>query len=206
MEVIVVQNVTSRQRDAEVTYNVKMGSIDDSRSIRRKFGSFLREGKDGRPATMKSFSVKNRVTPDTKIRISVLKLMAKRYRDSNPGSKVQVIGYDPRPVIKLTPPAGASDRRTKIFNYVEACKFFPTSFSASDLDPILRRVSPRLRHQVRSTFIVFSDDMIRSRPQDPSPPEPGTATEADNESGGEAQRGVRRGATSPPGSPTPAKR
>jgi hypothetical protein len=87
--------------------------------------------------------------------------MAKRYKDSNQGAKAQVIGYDPRPMLKITPPAGSSDRRVKVYNYVEACRTFPTTFAASDLDPILRRVNPKLRGQIRSTFIVINDDQAR---------------------------------------------
>jgi len=130
VEIIVVQNVTPRSKDAEVTYNVKLSSVDASRQIRRKFGSFFAGGKDVRPPSFAGISIKNRVTPDTRIRISILKLMAKRYRDNNPGAKVQVIGYDPRPLIKITPPAGSSDRRTKVFNYIEACRSLPATFDS----------------------------------------------------------------------------
>ena len=114
-KIIFVQNATTRQPDAITAYNVKMSSVAESKAIRDKFGSFFLGGKgDQRPANLKPFSIKNRVTPETKIRISVLKLLAKRYRDSNQGSRVQVIGYDPRPLIKITPPPSASDRRVKV--------------------------------------------------------------------------------------------
>jgi hypothetical protein len=165
LEIIVVQNVTPRQKDSEVIYNVKMCSVEASRSIRRKFGTFFHGGKDGRPSAFKSISIKNRVTADTKIRISLLKLMAKRYRDSNAGSKAQVIGYDPRPLLKITPPSGSSDRKVKVYNYVEACRSFPTTFAVADLDPILRRINPKLKGQVKSTFIVISDDQARAQAQ-----------------------------------------
>jgi len=219
MCIVVVHNITSRQKDAETTYNVKMASIDDSRIIRRKFGSFFHGGADSRPAEFKEISIKNRVTPDTRIRISILKLMAKRYKDSNAGSRVQVIGYDPRPLIKITPPVGASDRRTKVYNYIEACRALPSTFSATDLDPILRRVHPSLRGQIRATFMVLSDDMMRSRR-----PESAASASAPSESldladvaevddadelppsGSNPRRGIRRGASSPPRGPPSHKR
>jgi hypothetical protein len=209
MEVVVVHNVTSRQKDAEVTYNVKMASVDDSRAIRKTFGAFFAGSKDGRPHHLQKVSIKNRVTPDTRIRISILKLMAKRYRDSNPGSKVQVIGYEPRPLIKIIPPAGSSDRRTRVFNYVEACRSLPSVFDAADLDPILRRVHPNLRGNIKSTFIVLSDDMLRPRPLASAPTAiPGTDPDSDSEMSEQSgsRRGTRRSAESPPGSPSAAKR
>jgi hypothetical protein len=205
MDVVVVQNITSRQKDAETTFNVKMSSIDDSRAIRKKFGSFFAGSKDGRPAAFKNISIKNRVTSDTRIRISILKLMAKRYKDSNPGSKVQVIGYDPRPLLKIVPPAGSSDRRTKIFNYVEACRRLPSTFDSADLDPILRRVNPSLRGEVKATFIVLSDDMLRPQPSGSKSTPVSPEDEADIEMS-DARRGTRRSATSPPGSPSASKR
>ena len=39
---------------------------------------------------MKPYSVRNRVTPGTQVRIAVLQVLARRYKVSNPGSKVQV--------------------------------------------------------------------------------------------------------------------
>jgi hypothetical protein len=213
LEIVVVQNVTSRKKDSEVSYNVKMASVEDSRLIRRTFGAFFKGSKDNRPTQFQSISIKNRVTADTRIRISLMKLMAKRYRDSNPGAKVQVIGYDPRPLLKILPPVGASDRRTRVYNYIEACRALPTTFSSTDLDPILRRVHPNLRGSIRSTFIVLSDDMLRSRavvqgevpgdaPDAPAEPE---ATR-DPIDPADVRRGIRRRlAESPPDSPS-AKR
>jgi hypothetical protein len=163
-EVVVVQNATPRSKDAEVSYNVKMSSVPAARSIRRKFGSFFKGGEDNRPPGLKSISVANRVTPETKIRISILKLMASRYRDSNPGSRAQVIGYESRPLIKIIPPQGASDRRVRTFNYLEAVKFFPTHFTSAELGPILKRINPRLAGQLHALFIVLSDDDFRARP------------------------------------------
>ena len=116
--IVFIQNATTRQPDAVVAYNVKMTTVAESKAIRVRFGSFFVGGKgDQRPAKLKPYSIKNRVTPETKIRITVLKLLAKRYRESNPGSKVAVIGYDPRPLIKITPPHSASDRRVKVYFY-----------------------------------------------------------------------------------------
>ena len=114
-EIVFIQNATSRIRpDAEVTYSVKMANLSDSSAIRKKFGSFYLGGVDKRPPALKHVNIKNRVTPNTRTRISVLKLLAARYKTSNPGAKVQVIHYDPRPQLKITPTAGAEDRRVQV--------------------------------------------------------------------------------------------
>ena len=162
-QIVFVKNSTSRARDAPVTYSVQLAEVSESRAIRKKFGSFYLGGQDKRPPALKKINIKIRVTEETKTRISVLKLLAARYKNSNPGSKVQVISYDPRPLIKITPASSASDRRIKIFNYVEAVKNLPTNFSQAEVEPIIRRINPKLAGSVRAIFIVLSDDQFRER-------------------------------------------
>ena len=176
-KIVVVHNSTRRVPGAEVTYTVKLASVDDSKSIRVKFGSYFLGGKgDQRPPNLKHLSIKNRVTSETKVRIDVLKLLAQRYRDSNPGSRVKVIGYEPRPLIKITPAPSASDRRTKTFNYVEAVTKLPTNFSPSELEPIMRRINPELYGRIRSLFIVLSDDQFKMRAPPTGAPRAPTAS------------------------------
>ena len=114
-EIVFITNATSRVRaNAEVTYCVKMASFSDSSAIRTKFGSFYLGSVDKRPPALKHINIKNRVTPNTRTRNSILKLIGARYRTSNPGAKVQVIGYDPRPLMKITPAAGSENRRVQV--------------------------------------------------------------------------------------------
>ena len=155
--ILFVKNATKRFQGAEVTYNVHMIEASDSRAIRTKFGTYF-VGGDKRPDNIKFLSIKNFVTPETNTRISVMKLIAKRYRDMNPGSKVQVIGYAPRPVIKITPAPSATDRRVKMYHYVEAVTKLPVSFASSDIDPVIKRINPGLLGKIRSTFIIITDD------------------------------------------------
>ena len=49
------------------------------------------------------------------------------------------------------------------YNYVEAVKTLPTNFSPEEISPIIRRINPRLCGQIRSIFIVLSDDLYRPR-------------------------------------------
>ena len=164
-QIVFIKNSTSRATHPppEITYTVKMSSVSDSSKIRKKFGSFFLGSQDRRPDALRHINIKNMQTPETKTRVSVLKLLAKRYRDSNPGSRVQVISYDPRPLIKITPAASASDRRIKVYNYVEAVQNLPCNFTNEEIIPIVRRLNPKLLGQVRSLFVVLSDDMFRQQ-------------------------------------------
>ena len=156
--IVFVKNATSRTKDPEITYNVKMPSVSASSAIRKKFGAFFLGSQDRRPDALCPYNIKNLVTPETRTRISVLKLLAKRYRASNPGSRVQVISYDPRPLIKITPAASATDCRIQVYNYVEAVKALPCNFSDEEVAPIICRLNPKLTGQVRALFVVLSDD------------------------------------------------
>ena len=91
----------------------------------------------------------------------MLKVLAARYRASNPGSRVQVVGYESRPLIHITPPTDASDRRVKSYNFVEAVKTLPTNFTPSEVESIMARVNSKLYKSLRATFIVLDDDMPR---------------------------------------------
>ena len=185
-DIIVVHNSTRRVPDAEVTYTVKLTSVEDSKAIRRKSGTFFLGSVDKRPPHLKHLSIKNRVTGETKIRIDILKLIARKYRVSNPGSKVQVISYEPRPLIKITPAASASDRRIKVYNFVEAVRKLPTNFTPAETEPILRRVNPELLGRIRSLFVVLSDDQFKKRPSGPGP-KPATAQAAASETTPDAE-------------------
>ena len=231
MSIVYVKNATARHKDAEVTYNVQMRTVADSKAIRDKFGSFF-VGGDKRPDTMKGYSVRNRVTPNTKVRYSVLQVLGRRYKTSNPGAKVKVIGYEPRPSIKITPDSDASDRRALTYNYVEAVKTFPTNFNSDELDFILKKVNPKLSGRLRSLFIVLSDDVFRKRlskaksrsAQAPAQESdamgesdsvetaevessgPTAPVSAPSRSGSGRGRNQKRGATSSPGGSAPAKK
>ena len=93
------------------------------------------------------------------VRIAVLKVMAERYRTSNPGARVQVVGYDARPLIRITPPPESGDRCMKVMNYIEAIRTLPTNFTKEQLSTIMSRVNPRLYKQLRSIFVILNEDL-----------------------------------------------
>ena len=143
----------------------------------------------------------------------------------------QVVGYEPRPLLKITPPSSASDTRLKVYNFIEAVKSLPTAFTKSELEFIFKKINPKLCGQLRSLFICLSDDEYRkSRPkappsateQDEAGPdvEPLRGTEPEGTERPESQpqvpatksgksnkgRTQKRGASSPPDETAPAKK
>jgi hypothetical protein len=158
LPVIVVQNVTGRGPDAQTRYHVRMEFAAHSQEIRSKFGSFFVGKVDNRPTALKDISISNRITPGTQVRLLVLRLLASRYEKSNPGGRAKVIGYESRPIIRLTPPSEVTDKRVRTFTYIEAIKSLPTCFSKAEVAPIMSKIDPKFRGKLRSTFVVLSDD------------------------------------------------
>lgn len=157
--VVVVQNGTGRGCDAEVRYHVKMDCTAHLQEVCSKFGFFFSGGKDWRPSALSGVSISNRITPASQIRLAILKLIGKKYKDANKGSSVKVIGFEPRPMIKIVPPSGSGDSRVKNFTFIEAVRRLPTTFTPEELKPIIAKVGKRFPGKLRSLFVILDDDM-----------------------------------------------
>ena len=156
-----VQNLTGRGKNARVLYKCRAPTAADSRKIRDKFSSYFKGGSDARPASLSGLSVRNCLTSASLGRIAILHQLAKRYRESNPGSRTQVIGFEARPLLKITPPPGVTDRRVQTFNFIDAVTKLPTSFAPDEVDVLLKKISSRLHPKLKELFVVLSPDMIK---------------------------------------------
>jgi len=202
LPVVVVQNITGRGHDAPTSYHVRMEFAAHSQEIRSKFGSFFIGGTDRRPPHLAQVSISNRITPGTQVRLSVLRLLAKRYETSNPGAKTKVIGFESRPIIRLTPPPDSSDKRVRTFTYMEAIKNLPTCFSKAEVKPILEKIDSQFRGRLRSVFVVLSDDDYEGKPRRRD----GRSAGGDHEAEGSDPAGRKRGReSSPSDAPVPKR-
>ena len=201
--IVFVKNSTSRRPGAETRYHVQLQSVAESKSIRDKFSTFFPGSKDERPKEYKGISIRNRLTQETRIRIAIMQVIAHRYRDSNPEGKAQVIHFESRPILKITP-LSDGERWTQSYFYIDAVKKFPTCLTSEELKPILSMIGAEQKGKVRSLFIVISDDMIkRTHPQsssearDESGPSSGVSA-AEVTSGRSGKSGHKRGASVSP--------
>jgi hypothetical protein len=116
-----------------------------------------------------------------------MKILGKKYKDSNPGSRVQVIGYEPRPVLRLVPPAEASDKRPKTFSFIEAVTKLSTTLIDEDLKGLASKVSGSFPGRLRELFVVLDDDLVpRSKVR---PPKRGPEGAPDDEPPSRSARG-----------------
>jgi hypothetical protein len=201
-EILFVQNVTGKGKDPKMHYKVRVKSAEVSRQIRDKFSSFFKDGVDSRPPELSDISIRNCVTSGTLARIAILQLLGKRYTKSNPGSKSQVLGFESRPLLKLTPPPGVADRRVQTYTYIEAIQKLPVNFSSTESSELLKRISPKLHGSLRETLVVVTEDMIRrgGRGRSAGPTQTGTSSQASGSesSPGTSARGTRSASRSAP--------
>ena len=69
-----ISNSTGPQPNAEVRFNIKFYSVDVSKEVRTRFGSFYLNGRDERLTCFKPYSIRNLVTQNTRIRIAILQV------------------------------------------------------------------------------------------------------------------------------------
>ena len=73
-------------------------------------------------------------------------------------------------MMRLTPPPNSEDSRVMNFNFIEAVTKLPIRFSKKDLAHIMKSASGKFKGQLRSLFVVISDDQrdqgLRRRDRD----------------------------------------
>ena len=157
-EVILVSNPFSRTTTGPTLYNVRMDSAHTSKRIREIFSGFFRRIRPVQmPPALKGIEVRNKVTLETKIRITILRRLGERYRDTNPGSSYIVRGFDSRPTIFITPPKTSTEQARK-YNFIQAATTLPATFTDEDLAVIFQTVGDRFRGKLQSIFLVLNDD------------------------------------------------
>ena len=157
-EVMYVSNPFRYQTNRQNMYYVRMDSTASSKRIREVFSGFFRKNRPvPLPPALKGVSVRNKVTPDTKIRIAILHQLGSIYQESNRGSSYKVQGFDPRPLLITLPPNGSAGRQ-RTYNFIQAVNLLPATFSEEHLIRIYQVVSNQQQGKLRSLFVVLNDD------------------------------------------------
>ena len=162
-DVLHVSNPFRKTNTGPTVYNVQMDSVHSSKRIRDLFSGFFRHHRPVEcPASLKTLSVRNKVTIATRVRISILQQLGANYKEKNPGSSIRVKGYRPRPTLTIIPPRGSSGSgsasRPTTYNFVEAVSTLPASLSDDNLAKIFQILGTHHQGELRSIFVILSDD------------------------------------------------
>ena len=157
-EVLYVSNPHRFQPSRPPTLNVRMDSVHSCSRIRDLFSGFFRHHRPlARPPPLKGVSIRNKVTPDTKIRIAILHQFGRIYTESNPGAFYKVQGFVSRPVLITIPPKNTNGRQ-RTYTFMQAVTVLPATFSDEHLTQIFQVVSNQQPGKLQSLFVVLKDD------------------------------------------------
>ena len=201
-KVIVVSNPMRFRTSGVPVLNVKLCSIEASETIRELYSGFFRRDRPvPLPAHLKGVSVRNKVTKETRVRISILQQLGANFVSRNPGSTIKVRGYDPRPTLLVVQPAssgsdGSSVPSTKMYNFIEAVTSLPSTLSDDNLSRIFGVIGASYPGQLRNLFVIISDDdrercqgLVRRRAAPPATPAVSFAATASGTSSATAMGG-----------------
>ena len=156
--VLYVGNPLKHQKSGPTLYNVRLDSVFASKRIREIYSGFFRHSRPvDQPSSLKRVEVRNKVTLETKIRISILRQLGSIYKEANKGSDFKVKGFDPRPVL-ITLPARGSSERPRTYNFIQAATSLNANFNDEHLTRIFSNVKNHHQGNLRALFLVIDDD------------------------------------------------
>jgi len=162
-EIISVRQFRTK-KTTTATYNVRMRSKEDSDEIRSAFGVILKnKAKSGKhappvPTCLTGVTLAISHTFTTRIRVRVMREMARLHHEANPELSTYVTNYLPRPCLRVRHQSGKVDNHL----YVDAVKRFSHYLSRDFLaQETTYAKSVGLEH-LQSLFLVLSPDLIQA--------------------------------------------
>ena len=158
--VLYVVNPIRNRTTGQTVLNVRLDSAETARRLREIYSGFFGASAPVKlPASLKGISVWNKVTLQTRIRLEIMRQLGRIYQESNgPGSSFKVKGYDPRPLLITTPSSRAGGARQRTFNFIDAVRNLPATFSEEGLIKIYKVIGEHHQGELQSMFVVLRDD------------------------------------------------
>jgi hypothetical protein len=168
---------------------LKMDNVENAFAIRKAFA--LKRKDKSLPAELDSLFVTNCVNLATRVRIDVLKAIARKI--TNDKDVAYVSGFISRPMMHIKKAGtGANTRPLKSFTYIDAISRFHNILRKADLTTAYERAGIAFSGQLSQNFVVLNDE-----DQTSFGPRPGTSMGGGGKSGtptagGSTTRGVKR--------------
>jgi len=176
------------------TYDVELESKEASALVRNTFGRYWKKAQPGvakpaLPQLLSNISITISHTFATRIRVRILKQMAKLHQAANPDLSVFVTNYLPRPSLKVRASSGKIDT----YFYVEAIKRFGHHLKSDFLIEEAKYAKGHISlDALLPHFLVLSPDLIA--PPNPLTPAPTAPTRSTRQGKpGTARKAPKRG-------------
>jgi hypothetical protein len=127
---------------------VRLESKELAHRIRRKFAERKRAGED-----MGRLFVANSVTLGTRVRIDILKAIAKKH--ANDKQDFHVVAYSSRPILQIK--QKGSDQNPMGLTFIDAVSRFGKEMLEGDLGEAYRRAGRAFQGQLQQNFVILRD-------------------------------------------------
>jgi hypothetical protein len=145
---------------------VKIDNVPNAVAIRRAFAAKRKD--KSLPAEMETLFVTNCVNLATRVRIDILKSLARKVTDGK--DLAYVSGFISRPMMHIKMAgAPANTRPMKSFTYIDAISRFGHLLHRSDLTVAYDRAGVAFKGQMSQNFVVLNDDESQKPRSGPRP-------------------------------------
>jgi hypothetical protein len=130
---------------------VKLNSVDAATGLRKAFAEKRKEG-DGK--AFGRLYVANSVSLSTRVRIDIMKALAKKISNSN--VKAHVAAYSSRPILHVRTEGGGPNA-SRAYTFIDAVLRYGSTLVQQDLDEAYRRAGTAFRGQLEQHFVVLRE-------------------------------------------------
>lgn len=154
-EIYFITQGRSNDRDVPLA-EVRMKTKEMATNLRKKFANLKKTGKDfGR------INISNCVTLATRVRIDIMKAMAKKFKSER--EDLFVFGYTSRPVLHVKP--RDTNQRPMWLAFSDALIRYGSGLEETDLGEAYRRAGIAFRGQLQQNFVVLRDKFVVETPR-----------------------------------------
>jgi hypothetical protein len=132
---------------------VKIDKVEHAIAIRKAFAAQRKNGL--LKGNLEKIFIANSVNPPTRVRIEILKAIAKKI--SNDNELAYVVGFIPRPVMHIRKRGGSDQAPFKTYSFVDAVKYHGGVLEQDDLGGAYARAGRAFEGQLQQNFIVLRD-------------------------------------------------
>ena len=140
---------------------VKMESVEVATSVRKAFAEKRKED-DGK--AMGRLYVANSVSLSTRVRIEILKSIAKKV--SNTNESAHVASYSSRPILHVKSGSGPG-ASSRAYTFIDGVIRFGEALRRADLEDAYKKAGSAFRGQLEQHFVVLRDQEVVNRSSGP---------------------------------------
>jgi hypothetical protein len=132
---------------------VKLNKVEHAVAIRKAFAEKRKKG--GMNGCLEKVFLSNSINVGTRVRIEILKAVAKRI--SNDKEFAFVSSFISRPVMQIKPRSGKDSKPTRSYTFIDAIKQFGDQLRKNDLQESYAKAGKAFAGQLEQNFVVLKE-------------------------------------------------